>query len=276
MRDLGADFAHVRDAPAHRRLAGMIVVRKGRDALAEAADLPCGSGREAPFKEPDGAGPDESGGAGAARPAETAAASARLRPRAYALIDIEQLAAMADQPIVVKREDTRNLPLGQRPDDPGRQTGEVMDVRDVGLKTIDHVSGHSVDRPIRVRVLELSDVAKGVVDPDDAKAGLLVDPGCVLIAVRFLFAGQDEHVIARVCTQSGGVRPRIQLGAALRCRRESMDNLQNPHQTILNRLGVQPLTAAKAPKYCPSGHAKASATLRRLGKRPPAPASQPR
>src|SRR3989454_675041 len=66
---------------------------------------------------------------------------------------------------------------------------------------------------------------------------------------------------------------RVDLGAALRGRRKSVHDDEDPHQTILDRNGFQPLIADSAPRYWPSGHANASAIARPTRGREPLPAA---
>src|SRR5262245_51219952 len=82
-----------------------------------------------PIHLPHGPCPGESGSAGASRGPETGAApvAAASGSLAQPCVHVEQLAAMALEPIVVERQDSRNTALGERPRDCRRQARQMMD-----------------------------------------------------------------------------------------------------------------------------------------------------
>ena len=194
---------------------------------------------------------------------ETLVARARsIRAIAHAIVRVEQLAAVAHQPVVVKRGHRGNPAFGKQADDTGREARQVMNVRDVRPEFVDDATCDRTDRVIAVRVFEAARRSKRVVDPDDAQAVARFGANLVFRPIRILLAGEDQDFVAAMIAQRPCVRVRVDFGAALRRRRESVDDLQNPHHTILNRRGFHPLTADNAPKYWPSGHANASAIAR--------------
>ena len=186
-----------------------------------------------------------------------------FRTIADPVIDIKELAAMAHQPVVMQREKDRNPTLGERLNDRRGQAGQMMDVRNVWFEVIDRAVRDRADCVVSIRLLKRPRIAKRVVHRDDAHAITFLGPNVIFNALGILFAREDKDFIA-ARPQRTRVRTRVQLGAALRGRRKSVDDLKDPHQTILDRIGFQPLTADSAPRYCPSGQANANAMARPL------------
>src|SRR5947207_367263 len=175
--------------------------------------------------------------------------SVRLGPVANTIVHVEELTPMADEPVVMQREEARNAAFRERPDDRRGEAGEMVDVRDVGPEVVDEPRRDGAERLVPIRVFVRARVAERVVHPRDVKAVARFGPNRVLSTVWILIARQDEDLVAKGLPKRPGMCVRVDLGAALCGRRESMRHDEDPHQTILDRNGFQPLTADSAPRY---------------------------
>ncbi len=195
---------------------------------------------------------------------ETRVARARsIRAVAHAIVRVEQLAAVAHQPVVVKRGYGGNPAFGKQADDTGREAGQVMDVRRVGPELVDHATSDRVDAAVRVRFFERARAAERVVNAHDAQAVAVAGTDLVLRPVGVLIASQHQDVVSQ-CRQRPGVRVRVHFAAALRGRRKPVHDNKNTHHATLGGRTFQPRAADSAPTYWPSGQAKASASARAL------------
>ena len=140
------------------------------------------------------------------------------RPVASPTVQIEQLPAVAQQPVVVQRHDDRHAALRERAWELGGETSQVLDVDDVW-------PGDSIEnraRPLRssagfaVALLERTAVTESVVDAkhlDDAVR--LAVAQRISGRSRIGLAGEDEHLVVRRQSQ----RARRGRGYSLRSRR---------------------------------------------------------
>ena len=69
-------------------------------------------------------------------------------------VDVEQLAAMAKEPVVVQREDDWDSSSFQLVEDRGRQAGQMVNVRDVRPNAVDEIRRELGDNRVVVRLLE--------------------------------------------------------------------------------------------------------------------------
>src|SRR6185437_338569 len=80
----------------------------------------------------------------------------------------------------------------------------------------------------------------------------------VVLGPRLIgLARQDEDVVSKQRVKRAGVSLRVDLGAPFSRRRKAVDDDENLHPTSLERDDFHPLIAARAPRYCPAGHATA-------------------
>jgi hypothetical protein len=122
---------------------------------------------------------------------------------------------MTYQPVVVKRQNRGNAPLGQQSDDAGRQAREVMNVRGVWSEVVDDVLRDRVDDVIRVRVFERSRVAEGVVHSQNSEAVSVIPANVVFRTTWIVFARQYKDVVS-IGGERAGVRVGVNLAATLR------------------------------------------------------------
>src|SRR5207253_307113 len=110
----------------------------------------------------------------------------RLGPVADAIVDVEELSAMAQQPEVVQRDEAWDAAVGERAHNRRGEAREMMDVRDVGLEVVDEMAGDRSDGVVAIRVLERPRLAERVVDADNLKAVVPLGLHVVLRAARIL------------------------------------------------------------------------------------------
>jgi hypothetical protein len=231
VRDFGAHLAHVRDASA-LLILGLVRARNhSSEPLGHSTQLTRLDLRQPPFEYADGYRAGESDTARAAGRRQTGVASFSSRPVTLAIVNVEELASMAQQPVVVKREHDRNSTLGERSNDRRREARQMMDVRHVWLEIIDDTACDGADGFVPVGLLESPGVAERVVHPHDAEAIARLGSTVVFGAVPILLAGENKNLVPAVA-QGAGVRVRVHLGAALSHRRESMNHFENPHHFI--------------------------------------------
>ena len=119
-------------------------------------------------------------------------------PVTDAVCRVEQLAAMAHQPVVVQRVERRNPSLRKRPRDRRRQTREVMDMSDVRPAVVDQLARDGADRLVPIGVLEAARRSKRVVDANHAEAVLRLLANGVFRPRRIRFAREDDDLVAAV------------------------------------------------------------------------------
>ena len=120
-------------------------------------------------------------------------------------------------------------------DDRRRETGQVVDVRDVGPELVDEVGGQRGDRWVVVRLLERARLAKRVVDPANAQAVAVLVAHAVLgrsrPCSRVSTATSSPYVIA----QPRRERVTVRLRSALRERRKAVHDQKDAHHTPAGR-----------------------------------------
>src|SRR6185503_9621263 len=150
------------------------------------------------------------------------------RTRAWLQVAVEQLAAVAEQPVVVQRAEDWNTPRRQLEHDRRREARQVMHVRDVRFELVDDARGDRVHAVVRPRVRKCSRRRERVVDPDDVEAVALLAADGELLARRVRLACQDQDSIA-----TGSERPCVRLCIELRTTggsgRESVRNHEDAH-----------------------------------------------
>src|SRR5262249_26380538 len=187
-----------------------------------------------------------------------------LRTVADAIVDVEQLPPMTDEPVIVQGEHDRHTAIGERSHDAGGKTCQMMDVRGVRPNLVDDARGHRVDRGVLVRFLEGVRISECVVDPRDRQTTARLASNAVVRPRRILLARQHRHLVAVTGRQRERMFVRVDLAAALSRWRKPMDDYEEAHQTILNRTGFHRRDADKPPPSWPSGHATARATARAM------------
>ena len=174
----------------------------------------CGAGSIARRHCPDGArrqvdgrrsawqggGSQESSGAerrGARKDAgrKTPRASASERTRAAPAVQIDQLPAVADQPVVIERQDDRDATARGLLGDSSGQTGEMLHVDDIGLPVVQDVACDPLNGRIRVARLERDGGLERVVDGSHAHRTVRRPAHAQLRPVRVLFTRQDHHFV---------------------------------------------------------------------------------
>ena len=220
------------------------------------------AGRQRLLDRPQNPFGDERRSAHPRRGPEASVAAIRLRSVTDPVVRVEQLAAMAEEPVVVKGEDHRYAARVQEPDDARRQAREVMHMSDVRLERVDQARGDGVDGRIRISLGKRHRLAKRVVEPEDLETVPALNSRCVLRLRGIRLTRQHAHLMA-ARGERARVRVGVCLGAARGFRRERVDDDQDAHQTVPGRHfgSGRPRTAERAPKYCPAGHATARAAV---------------
>src|SRR5207244_12851104 len=128
--------------PSARLLVGLSRVRRDRrQATHYAAQLARGRRRQPPFERAGRGRSDEAERAHTTGRSETGVTAVRLGTVADADGHVEELTSMADQPVIVEREEAGHAAFRERADDGGGETGEMVNVRDVGLEVVDQPGG---------------------------------------------------------------------------------------------------------------------------------------
>ena len=176
---------------------------------------------------------------------------ATILERAVAALQtqVEQLAAVTEQPVVVQRENDRNTALLQLEHDPRRKTGQVVDMGDVRTNLVDEVGGQGGDGWVLVRFLERTRLAKRVVDPSHAQTVAALIANAVLGRIETVLSGQDRDVVAIRIAQPCRERMSVRLGSTTRQRRKPVHHLKDAHHTPAGRQCGRPLTAVSPPRY---------------------------
>ena len=113
---------------------------------------------------------DEGRRHGRGRDAQARAAARGFRSGADAVARVEELSAMAEQPVVVQREQHRHAARRQQSGNLGGQTRQMVHVGHIGLELVDELGRDPRDRRASVRLLVRADVPERVVDPRDRRA----------------------------------------------------------------------------------------------------------
>ena len=138
---------------------------------------------------------------------------------------------MTDEPVIVERDEAWNAAFGERSNDGRRKTGQVMNVRDIGLEVVEDAAGDTVDGVIAVGLRERTRVAEGIVHRNDAQALALLATNLVFGPPRILLAREDDDFVAEIVPQRACVCMRVDLAATLSGRRKAVDDDQGFHRT---------------------------------------------
>ena len=104
---------------------------------------------------------------------------------------------MADQPVIVEREEAGHAAFRERADDGGGETGEMVNVRDVRPEVIDQPRRDGADCLVPIGVFERARVAERVVHPRDLEAVVRFGTNGVLSAAWILLACEHEDLVAK-------------------------------------------------------------------------------
>src|SRR5438034_533295 len=100
-------------------------------AARKAAQVTRGRHGQSPFERAERRGPEETGLSRAAGWTQTGVASTRCfsaiscRAFAHAIVEVEELTSMTDEPVIVERDEAGNVTVGERSNDGRRKTGQV-------------------------------------------------------------------------------------------------------------------------------------------------------
>src|SRR4029453_12715042 len=133
---------------------------------------------------------------------------------------------------------------------------------DAGTTPADDVRCDVQERGVGVGLFERATGFEGVVDAKDLDPVELFAADAVLWPSSVRLAREDRDAIPRLRRESGGNLACVGFRTAGRPGGKSGDDEQNSHQTQSPVRRSRPSRAARAPRYCPSGNATASATPR--------------
>jgi hypothetical protein len=148
-------------------------------------------------------------------------------------IPIDQLTAMADQPIVVQRHDDRYVPSHGLARDTSRETRQMLNVDNVRLPIVKDLRRELLNRRIGVALLKRFARLKRVVDAEHRDVIIVPHPQGEFAGMRIRVAGEHGDLIAPRRRQGSSKISGVHLGAAVCGRRESVDDLENPHLLVL-------------------------------------------
>src|SRR5262249_26147177 len=169
VRDVRANVAHVRRTARRMRIGVRACKRSGeRDAApTKQRGLRRRASRDRAQEAPGITGRSRN------HRIQTSAAHlyrATLGVLANRIVHVEELAAVADEPVVVERQVPWNATRRELVDDTRREAREVVDVRDIGPELLEETVRQGVDRLIAIRLFEPPGVSKCVVDPYDPQS----------------------------------------------------------------------------------------------------------
>ena len=200
---------------------------------------------------------------------DTASASVFERPGASRTVEIEQLPAMARQPVVVEREGERNAACCDFTRQVHRQARQVLNVHRVRRKLIDRASRDAQQLRVAVTLLEVRTELERVVDTEDRHTSGTATAQFQFGPTRIPMTRQHGDFGVRQRGKRVGEVVYIDFGATMCHWWEAMNDQHDAHQMRPVRSHAWSSREERAPRYCPTGTATPSAALRTEARRRP-------